>query len=316
MARRDYEQFVADIPGAAKLIKAARPPSTLSSLAGGLGSLFGGRSSAGRWAGLAASFTELGGRHRHGQEIRADRHRLRPHHGGEKPRQADARGAEDLTTAGASVNASRLARPLASLAVCSWPPRSRAAAARAAASCSRQLPRRARAAGRRAAVRSRRGAGGKRRRAVSRERRGARARQRGRGRRRTTHGEDAGLREHAHARVRGGRLEGEVALLRAAASGSTCRSRPSSARPGASSRRRSPTTSTWAAAGPSRSRSDGGATSSGVAEFVQYVRGRVTGTILTPTGDHRFLAGEAHGDELFLSRFRRCVRLPVPRPAG
>lgn len=60
MARRDYEQFVADIPGADKLLKSAAPPSTLSSLAGGLGSLFGGRSSAGRWAGLAASFTELG----------------------------------------------------------------------------------------------------------------------------------------------------------------------------------------------------------------------------------------------------------------
>jgi hypothetical protein len=60
MTRRDYEQFLADIPGAEKLIKSAPPPSTLSSLAGGLGSLFGGRSSAGRWAGLAASFTELG----------------------------------------------------------------------------------------------------------------------------------------------------------------------------------------------------------------------------------------------------------------
>lgn len=60
MARRDYEQFVADIPGADRLLKAAPPPSTLSSLAGGLGSLFGGRSSAGRWAGLAATFTELG----------------------------------------------------------------------------------------------------------------------------------------------------------------------------------------------------------------------------------------------------------------
>jgi len=60
MARRDFEQFVADIPGADKLMKKAPPPSTLSSLAGGLGSLLGGRSSPGRWAGLAASFTELG----------------------------------------------------------------------------------------------------------------------------------------------------------------------------------------------------------------------------------------------------------------
>ncbi len=60
MARTDFEQFVADVPGADELLKKAPPPSTLSSLAGGLGSLFGGRSSPGRWAGLAASFTELG----------------------------------------------------------------------------------------------------------------------------------------------------------------------------------------------------------------------------------------------------------------
>jgi len=60
MQRADFEQFVADIPGADKLLKGAPPPSTLSSLAGGLGSLFGGRNSPGRWAGLAASFTELG----------------------------------------------------------------------------------------------------------------------------------------------------------------------------------------------------------------------------------------------------------------
>jgi hypothetical protein len=60
MARKDFEQFVADIPGADQLLKNAPPPSTLSSLAGGLGSLLGGRSSPGRWAGLAASFTELG----------------------------------------------------------------------------------------------------------------------------------------------------------------------------------------------------------------------------------------------------------------
>ena len=52
---------VRDVPGAARLLKNAPPPSTLSSLAGGLGSLLGGRNStAGRWAGLAASFTELG----------------------------------------------------------------------------------------------------------------------------------------------------------------------------------------------------------------------------------------------------------------
>jgi hypothetical protein len=58
--RADFEEFIADVPGADKLLMNAPPPSTLSSLAGGLGSLLGGRSSPGRWAGLAASFTELG----------------------------------------------------------------------------------------------------------------------------------------------------------------------------------------------------------------------------------------------------------------
>jgi hypothetical protein len=60
MARTDFEQFMADIPGADAMLRKAPPPSALSSLAGGIGSLFGGRSSPGRWAGLAASFTELG----------------------------------------------------------------------------------------------------------------------------------------------------------------------------------------------------------------------------------------------------------------
>jgi hypothetical protein len=60
MTRADFEQFVADVPGADALLRKAPPPSTLSSLAGGLGSLLGGRNSPGRWAGLAASFTELG----------------------------------------------------------------------------------------------------------------------------------------------------------------------------------------------------------------------------------------------------------------
>jgi hypothetical protein len=59
LSKRDFEQFVADVPGADKLLAKAPPPSALSSLAGGLGSLLG-RNSPGRWAGLAASFTELG----------------------------------------------------------------------------------------------------------------------------------------------------------------------------------------------------------------------------------------------------------------
>jgi hypothetical protein len=60
MSPPDFAEFVADMPGADKLLRSAPAQSTLSSLAGGLGSLLGGRSGAGRWAGLAASFTELG----------------------------------------------------------------------------------------------------------------------------------------------------------------------------------------------------------------------------------------------------------------
>jgi hypothetical protein len=59
LSREDFEQFVADVPGADQLLAKAPPPSTLSAIAGGLGGLFG-RNSPGRWAGLAASFTELG----------------------------------------------------------------------------------------------------------------------------------------------------------------------------------------------------------------------------------------------------------------
>ena len=60
LSREDFAAFVKDVPGAAKLLKEAPPPSAISSLAGGLGSLLGGRKSPGRWAGLAASFAELG----------------------------------------------------------------------------------------------------------------------------------------------------------------------------------------------------------------------------------------------------------------
>jgi Protein of unknown function VcgC/VcgE (DUF2780) len=61
LSARDFAEFVRDVPGAEKLLKNAPPPGALSSLAGGLGSLLGGRgSAAGRWAGLAASFAELG----------------------------------------------------------------------------------------------------------------------------------------------------------------------------------------------------------------------------------------------------------------
>ena len=60
LSRKDFDAFVADVPGADELLRKAPPPSALSSIAGGLGTLLGGRSSPGRWAGLAASFTELG----------------------------------------------------------------------------------------------------------------------------------------------------------------------------------------------------------------------------------------------------------------
>ena len=60
LSPKDFKAFVADVPGADKLLKNAPPPSALSSLAGGIGSLFGGKTAAGRWAGFAASFTELG----------------------------------------------------------------------------------------------------------------------------------------------------------------------------------------------------------------------------------------------------------------
>jgi len=56
----EFKTLLAGMPGVDKLLKSAPRPSPLSSIAGGLGSLLGGRSSAGRWAGLAASFSELG----------------------------------------------------------------------------------------------------------------------------------------------------------------------------------------------------------------------------------------------------------------
>jgi hypothetical protein len=60
LSPQDFAQFVADVPGADKLLRDAPPPSALSSLAGGIGSMFGGRKGPGKWAGLAASFAELG----------------------------------------------------------------------------------------------------------------------------------------------------------------------------------------------------------------------------------------------------------------
>jgi thiol-disulfide isomerase/thioredoxin len=104
------------------------------------------------------------------------------------------------------------------------------------------------------------------------------------------------------AEIRGHRLQGEVSLLRA---GGERQVLPFRAEAGQAWRFfAEPTTDNadvggrWAVTFTS----DEGRKSPGVAEFVQSFE-RVTGTILTPTGDHRFLAGEARGDELFLSRF-------------
>lgn len=47
---------------------------------------------------------------------------------------------------------------------------------------------------------------------------------------------------------------------------------------------------------------DAGKTSQAVALLAQH-HDRVTGTVMTPTGDHRFLDGQVHGDELLLSTF-------------
>ena len=104
------------------------------------------------------------------------------------------------------------------------------------------------------------------------------------------------------AEVRGGKLTGEVSLLRAggerqvlpfrAEAGKTWRFFETAATDNADVAGRWSVTFT----------SDQGKESPGVAEFTQTFE-RVTGTILTPTGDHRFLAGEMRGEELYLSRF-------------
>lgn len=49
--------------------------------------------------------------------------------------------------------------------------------------------------------------------------------------------------------------------------------------------------------------SDGTGPASPVIAELEQVGTHVTGTILDPTGDHRFLEGEVHGSELMLSRF-------------
>jgi hypothetical protein len=104
------------------------------------------------------------------------------------------------------------------------------------------------------------------------------------------------------AEVRGGKLTGEVSLLRA---GGERQVLPLRAEAGKAWRFfETPATDNADVAGrwSVTFTSDQGKESPGVAEFTQSFE-RVTGTILTPTGDHRFLAGEVRGDELYLSRF-------------
>ena len=104
------------------------------------------------------------------------------------------------------------------------------------------------------------------------------------------------------ARIKGRKLSGEMALLRA---GGDRQRLPFSAELGPTWRffeqpltDNADVSGRWAVTFTS----DAGRTTPGVAEFAQSFE-RVTGTILTPSGDHRFLAGEVHGDELRLSRF-------------
>jgi peroxiredoxin len=104
------------------------------------------------------------------------------------------------------------------------------------------------------------------------------------------------------ARITGRKLKGEMALLR---SGGDRQVLPFAAELGPTWRffeqpltDNADVSGRWAVTFTS----DAGQTSAGVAEFTQSFE-QVNGTILTPTGDHRFLAGEVHGDELRLSRF-------------
>ena len=104
------------------------------------------------------------------------------------------------------------------------------------------------------------------------------------------------------ATISGDELEGEVTLVRA---GGQKQSMPLKARRGETWRfidepltDNADFSGRWSVTFTS----DKGKTSPGVAEFEQRF-GAVTGTMLTPTGDYRFLAGDAHGDELQLSRF-------------
>jgi len=104
------------------------------------------------------------------------------------------------------------------------------------------------------------------------------------------------------ATISGDELEGEVTLVR---SGGRTQSMPLTARRDQTWRfYEEPLTDNAEFAGrwSVTFTDDKGKTSTGVAEFDQSF-GALTGTILAPSGDYRFLAGDARGDELQLSRF-------------
>jgi len=104
------------------------------------------------------------------------------------------------------------------------------------------------------------------------------------------------------AEVRGGKLAGEVSLLRVGGERQVLTFRAEAGRAwrffAEPSTDNADVTGRWSVTFTS----DQGNESPGVAEFTQSFEA-VTGTILTPSGDHRFLAGEVRGDELYLSRF-------------
>lgn len=111
-----------------------------------------------------------------------------------------------------------------------------------------------------------------------------------------------GYGNHLEAKLAGGVLGGEVVMLESAGREQRI---PFAARQGEPWRFfREPTTDNadvtgrWAVT----FRDQAGKESLGVAEFRQQ-HARVTGTFLTTTGDHRFLEGEVHGDDLYLSGF-------------
>lgn len=110
------------------------------------------------------------------------------------------------------------------------------------------------------------------------------------------------------AEIRGGTLTGDVSLLRAGGERQVLPLRAEADQAWRFFEQPSTDNADIAGRWAMTFTSDRGKTSTGVAELVQSFE-RVTGTVLTPTGDHRFLAGEVRGDELYLSRFDGATAL-------